>query len=56
MNTEEAINMQNSLSRISFKDDQVNDLMNSIENKLSMLAGEDSMQSLEQSKMSSPKK
>lgn len=29
---------QVSVSAISFKDDQVNDLMNSIENKLSMLA------------------
>lgn len=43
MSSQENLPNQPSLSRISFKDDQVNDLMNSIENKLSMLACQDSV-------------
>lgn len=50
------INHGNSISGIEFKDEHVNDLMNSIENKLSMLACDDSIGDFSVSKITSPKK
>ena len=45
------------LSAMSFRDDQVHDLMSSIQNKLSMLVCEDSLEEdFEVSKINSPKR